>query len=104
MVEIPRAGAFAEIVVLRRGNLSGTVHFVWRTESGTAKPGRDFVEFTDRPAQMAPGVRSLTLLIPVVFDSTRREVRHFYVQIDDPAPDVRLGHRTIAMVSIPPSQ
>ena len=51
---------------------------------------------------IAAGSNALSLFIPVVADSTRREPKNFYVVISDPGPNTTLGTRTVAMVSIEP--
>lgn len=103
MVTVAAGGSFVRIVILRRGNWRRTVSFVWRTESGTAMAGKDFLGFSARTAHIKAGRRSLSLFIPIVSDSRRLESKRFYVKIDDPGPGALLGERTIAMITIPAS-
>jgi len=102
-VEIPLTDPAARIIVRRRGSLRGAASFTWWTESGTAKPGRDFMAVAPRREIMEEGKSSLSLFIPVVGDATRRQPKSFYVVINDPGAGVSLGARTLTMVTIPPS-
>jgi hypothetical protein len=79
------------------------VTFTWWTESGTAKPGQDFMAVAPHPEIIEDGKNAVSLFIPVVGDSTRRQPKSFYVVINDPSPGVALGARTLTMVTIPPS-
>jgi serine/threonine protein kinase len=103
-IDVPLTDPAARIVVRRRGSLQGAATFTWWTESGTAKPGQDFIAVTPHPEVIEEGKSSVSLFIPVVGDATRQEPKSFYVVINDPGPGVTLGARTLTMVTIPPSQ
>ena len=93
----------AAVIVRRRENYRDNVSFTWWTESGTAKPGRDFVPVNARTEYLMGGEREAQLLVPVVADPRRHDSRSFYVVIDQPSDGAKLGSRTLTMVTIPPS-
>ena len=103
-IDVPLTDPAARIVVRRRGSLQGNATFTWWTESGTAKPGQDFVAVSPRQEVIEDGKSSVSLFIPVVGDATRQQPKSFYVVINDPGAGVTLGARTLTMVTIPPSQ
>jgi serine/threonine protein kinase len=103
-IDVPLTDPAARIVVRRRGSLQGAATFTWWTESGTAKPGQDFIAVTPHQEVIEEGKNSVSLFIPVVGDATRQQPKSFYVVINDPGPGVTLGARTLTMVTIPPSQ
>jgi serine/threonine protein kinase len=103
-IDVPLTDPAARIVVRRRGNLQGAVTFTWWTESGTAKPGQDFIAVAPHQEVIEEGKNSASLFIPVVGDATRQQPKSFYVVINDPGPGATLGARTLTMVTIPPSQ
>jgi serine/threonine protein kinase len=93
----------AAVIVRRRESYRDNVNFTWWTESGTAKPGKDFVAVSPRTEYLLSGEREAQLLVPVVADPRRHESRSFYVVIDQPSDGARLGSRTLTMVTIPPA-
>ncbi len=103
-IDVPLTDPAARIIVRRRGSLQGAATFTWWTESGTAKPGQDFIAVTPHQEVIEEGKSSVSLFIPVVGDATRQQPKSFYVVINDPGPGVTLGARTLTMVTIPPSQ
>jgi serine/threonine protein kinase len=103
-VDVPLTDPAARIVVRRRGSLQGPATFTWWTESGTAKPGQDFVEVAPHSEVIEDGKSSVSLFIPVVGDASREQPKSFYVVINDPGPGVTLGSRSVTMVTIPASQ
>ena len=103
-IEVPLTDPAARIIVRRQGSLHGNATFTWWTESGTAKPGQDFMAVSPHQEVIEDGKNSVSLFIPVVGDATRRQPKSFYVVINDPGPGVTLGARTLTMVTIPPSQ
>jgi serine/threonine protein kinase len=102
-IDVPITDPAARVIVRRKGSLHGEVTFTWWTESGTAKPGQDFMAVAPHPEIIEDGKNAVSLFIPVVGDSTRRQPKSFYVVINDPSPGVALGARTLTMVTIPPS-
>jgi hypothetical protein len=103
-IDVPLTDPAARIIVRRRGSLEGAATFTWWTESGTAKPGQDFIAVTPHQEVIEEGKSSVSLFIPVVGDATRQQPKSFYVVINDPGEGVTLGARTLTMVTIPPSQ
>jgi serine/threonine protein kinase len=103
-IDVPLTDPAARIIVRRRGSLQGDATFTWWTESGTAKPGQDFMAVSPHQEVIEDGKNSVSLFIPVVGDATRQQPKSFYVVINDPGAGVTLGARTLTMVTIPPSQ
>jgi serine/threonine protein kinase len=102
-LEVTPMNPVAAVIVRRRESYRDNVNFTWWTESGTAKPGKDFVPVSPRTEYLLSGEREAQLLVPVVTDPRRHESRSFYVVIDQPSDGARLGSRTLTMVTIPPS-
>jgi hypothetical protein len=90
----------ARIEVRRHGNLRGDVSFLWSTESASALPERDFIPSGPRAEQMPAGVSSVTLLVPIVGDATRKDSRLFYVTIAEPGGGAELGANSRAAVLV----
>ncbi len=103
-VEVPPDEPSAHVVVHRKGNLHGDAGFSWWTESGTAKPGRDFVAVAPREEHIENGKSATSLFVPVVADATRRQPKSFYIVIGDPSSDASLGARTVMMVTLVPPE
>ena len=91
----------ASVVVQRRHNYRNGVSFSWWTESGTAKPGQDYVPVKARTDYIAAGENETHLLVPIVADPRRHLSKSFYVVVGDPSDDAALGSRTITMITIP---
>jgi serine/threonine protein kinase len=102
-VDVSTLEPLARVAVHRKGNLRGKVRFMWWTESGTAKAGDDFAAYGASEEQIEEGHDAVTLLIPIVTDSTRRTPKNFFVEIGSPGAGVSLSGRTRAMVIIPPA-
>jgi hypothetical protein len=101
-VDVDAADSAAHVTVRRKGNLHGEASFTWWTESGTAKPGQDFVPVTPRVEGIADGKGSVILSIPVS-DKPRSQAKSFYVVIDQTESGAALGARTLTMVTLLPS-
>ena len=91
----------ARIVIHRSRSLRDEVSFKWWTESGTAKPGQDFVPVKTQVEYIENGRNSTNLVVPIVQDPARRASRSFYVVIDEASDNAALGPRTLTMVTIP---
>ena len=91
----------ARITVRRSRTLRDEVSFKWWTESGTAKPGLDFVPVKTQVEHIESGKNSVNLVVPIVMDPARRAARNFYVVIDEASDNAALGSRTLTMVTIP---
>ena len=102
-VEVPRLQPVASIPVSRRHNFRGEVSFTWSTESGTAKPGQDFMAVKSRTEYIAAGTPQTRLLVPIVQNPRRHLSRTFYVVVNAPGDGATLGTRTITQVTIPAS-
>jgi serine/threonine protein kinase len=100
-VEVPAGDAMARIMVHRSRSLRDEVSFKWWTESGTAKPGQDFVPVKTQVEYIENGKNSADLVVPIVMDPARRAARSFYVVIDEASDNAGLGPRTLTMVTIP---
>jgi hypothetical protein len=96
--------SMAQVIVKRTRSLRGEVSFSWWTESGTAKPGRDFVTVKPQLEHIEAGQSSVNLVVPVMSDPTRRVTRNFYVVIDEPSDNATLGTHTLTMVTLPGSE
>ncbi len=103
-VEVAPAELTAQVVVRRSGSVQGNASFYWWTESGTAKPGQDFMPVARREESMGSGKGAVNLHIPLVSGSRRQQPRSFYVVISDPSEGASLGARTVTIVTIPPAQ
>jgi serine/threonine protein kinase len=101
--EVLPGDPIAQVTIRRKGNLRSDATFTWWTESGTAKSGIDFVGVAPRVEHIEAGKDRISLIIPVVYDSKRRQTKNFYAVIDQPGPGASLGARTLAMVTIVPS-
>jgi hypothetical protein len=100
-VDVPPTESTAHVIVRRTRNLRGDVSFNWWTESGTAKPGRDFTPVKSHVEDIPDGKSAVDLAIPVVADPGRHEPRSFYVVIDEASDNAGLGPRTLTMVTLP---
>jgi hypothetical protein len=101
-VDVDPINSVASVVIKRRDNYRNNVSFTWWTESGTAKPGQDFVAVTPRVEYIPSGVHEARATVPIVADPRRTAAKSFYVVIDEPSDGARLGSRRITMVTIPP--
>ena len=99
-VDVTPEAAVAHVSVRRTRTLRGGVSFSWWTESGTAKPGRDFTPVKSQVQQVGDGESTVDLSIPVVANPARRESRSFYVVIDEASDNAFLGKRTLTMVTL----
>jgi len=90
------------VVVRRKGNSHGAISFTWWTESGTAKPGTDFVPVVPQIQRIGDGETSVSLSITLA-PSARAQPRNFYVVIDLPQGNAKLGARALTMVTLPPA-
>jgi serine/threonine protein kinase len=103
-VDVAPAEPMAHVVVKRTRSLRGDVTFLWWTESGTAKPGRDFKAVASQVEHIEDGKNEANLFIPLITDPGRHDARSFYVVIDAPSDNAALGQRTLTMVTLPETQ
>jgi len=99
-VEVTPDETVARVVVRRSRWMRGDATFTWWTESGTAKPGRDFIPVTAHTQTLGSGKSTGTLFIPLLADATRRDPRSFYVVIDVGGDDAAVGPRTLTQVTL----
>jgi hypothetical protein len=99
-VQVTPGDTMARVVVRRSRSFRGNASFSWWTESGTAKPGRDYVSVKSQVEQITDGKNSLILVVPIVSDPTRRQSRSFYIVIDAASDDAAVGPRTLTQVTI----
>jgi hypothetical protein len=92
----------AEISVERGEQTTGEASFVWWTQGAGAKPNEDFISAAPRLTQMADGVASVKLLVPILANPSRRHIEMFYVMIGQLGGDARLGPVRRATVFIMP--
>jgi serine/threonine protein kinase len=102
-IEVDPTQPAASVVVSRRHNYQRGVSFTWSTESGTAKPGQDFMPVTSRTEYIAAGAPQTRLLVPIVENPRRHLSKTFYVVVNTPGEGATLGARTITQVTIPAS-
>jgi serine/threonine protein kinase len=103
-VDVPSTDPAAHVIVKRTGNLHADAGFTWWTESGTAKPGQDFMAVKAHEEHFEDGKAVANLFVPVVADPTRKQAKSFYIVINDPSDGAALGKRTLTMVTIPPAE
>ncbi len=103
-VDVPLEDPAAHVLVKRTGNLRAQAGFTWWTESGTAKPGQDYMSVKAHEERFEDGKAVVNLFVPVVADPTRKQSKSFYIVINDPSDGASLGKRTLTMVTIPPSE
>ena len=92
----------AEISVQRGEQTAGAASFVWWTEGAGAKPNEDFISAAPRLTQMADGVASVKLQVPILANPSRHHIEMFYVMIGKLGGGARLGPVRRAMVFIMP--
>ena len=98
-VEAPPGDHVIQVTVRRRGSLRGETRFNWWTESGTAKPGADFVAVVPRIERMEDGQASATLTVAVT-DVLRAQPKSFYVVIDEAEGGALLSGRRLTMITL----
>ena len=81
----------AELSVERSPDAAGDTSFLWWTEGSGAKPNEDYVAAKPRRVQMAEGVGTSTLRIPLLRNPHRRHVEMFYVLIGRPGGSTGIG-------------
>jgi hypothetical protein len=100
-VDVPAAESLALVTVRRKGSLRGETSFTWWTESGTAKPGTDFLPVVPQPANIGDGKSSVNLSI-ILSKAPHTQAKSFYVVIDQSDTGAPLGARTLTMVTLLP--
>src|SRR5882757_2511626 len=100
-IEVPAAESLALVSVRRKGSLRGETNFTWWTESGTAKPGIDFLPVVPQLATIGDGKSDSTLNVSLS-KAPRTLSKSFYVVIDKSEGGAALGARTLTMVTLLP--
>jgi hypothetical protein len=103
-VDVPLTDPAAHVIVRRTGNLHADAGFTWWTESGTAKPGQDFMGVKPHEEHFEDGKAVVNLFVPVVADPTRKQPKSFFIVINEPSDGASLGKRNLTMVTIPPAE
>jgi serine/threonine protein kinase len=101
-VDVASGDSAVQIAVRRKGNLHGEVGFIWWTESGTAKPGVDFMPVMPQPMHIADGSATTPLVITLT-GAVHPQPKSFYVVIDQPEGNATLGTRTVTMITLTPA-
>lgn len=91
----------AHVLVRRTRTLRGDVSFNWWTESGTAKPGKDFTPVKTHVEHIEDGKNLADLTIPLIANPARHDAKSFYIVIDEASDNAALGPRTLTMVTLP---
>jgi hypothetical protein len=81
----------AELSVERSPDATGDTSFLWWTEGSGAKPAQDYIAGKPQRMQMAEGVGTSTLRIPILVNPNRRHVEMFYVLIGRPQGTTGVG-------------
>jgi serine/threonine protein kinase len=102
-VDVQAGERTARVMVRRRGSPYGSASFTWWTESGTAKPGRDFAPVMPRVEHIAERSGSVDLSIPILSTAAGKS-KSFYVVIDRTESGAALGARTLTMVTMQPPE
>jgi len=97
---VPPGDSAARVVVKRSGDLSRKLKFVWWTENASAVADIDYISWGHRTESVPAGQSSVTLLVPIINDSTRKAPRRFQVVISSPDDGARLGAVTHATVQV----
>lgn len=97
---VPPGESAARIIVRRSGNIDRNLSFSWWTENSSALADVDYVSWGRRTEYVRAGQSSITLLVPIINDSTRTAPRRFQVVMDLAEAGARLGANTHAMVQI----
>jgi len=100
-IDVPAAESLALVSVRRKGSLRGETTFTWWTESGTAKPGIDFLPVVPQLASIGDGKSDISLNIPLS-KAPRTVSKSFYVVIDKSEGGAALGARTLTMITLLP--
>jgi serine/threonine protein kinase len=100
-VDVPAAESLALVTVQRKGSLRGETSFTWWTESGTAKPGTDFLPVVPQQVTLGDGKSSVNLNVPLS-KAPHAQSKSFYVVIDQSDTGAPLGARTLTMVTLLP--
>ena len=98
-VDVPAGERLAEVTVHRKGGVRGETSFKWWTESGTAKPGKDFSAVVPQLAHFGDGISNVTLNI-TLSNAPHAQAKSFYVVIEQSEDGAPLGTRTLTMVTL----
>jgi serine/threonine protein kinase len=102
-VDVPASEGTAMVNVRRKGSTRGEANFTWWTESGTAKPGVDFVPATPHVEHFAVGSNSVNVSIKVS-SQPHSQPKSFYVVIDQADSGPPLGARNLTLVTLLPPE
>jgi serine/threonine protein kinase len=74
----------ARIIIRRNGSTDGDVNFVWWTEEASAKADIDYASLGRRVERIPAGTDKITVYVPIISSSQRRETTQFYVALSEP--------------------
>ncbi|HEX3846148.1 MAG TPA: protein kinase [Steroidobacteraceae bacterium] len=98
-VDTPLDANVAQVTIRRHGSLRGDAAFTLWTESGTAKPGKDFTPIMPHVEQIRDGAGTLTVSIPISNVPRTRPVS-FYVVIDQSDAGPPIAGRRLTMITL----
>jgi tRNA A-37 threonylcarbamoyl transferase component Bud32 len=85
-------GAVSAVMTLnRRQRLAGRTLVKWRTQAGSAEPGRDFVATQSGTAEFADGQSARAIYIPLLNDRLAERAETFSVELYAPQGDARIN-------------
>jgi serine/threonine protein kinase len=93
---------FAEIRVHRSIASKRPTSFEWHTEQGTALEGKDFAPQAPSTAFFPAGMRSVSLFVKLMPNTSRKRADVFYVVLDNPSSGSSLGALSKSAVSLHP--
>jgi serine/threonine protein kinase len=93
---------FAEIRVHRSMASKRPTSFEWHTEPGSALAGTDYAPQAPSTAFFASGLRSVSLFVKLIPNTSRKSTDVFYVVLDNPSSGSSLGAISKSAVSLHP--
>jgi tRNA A-37 threonylcarbamoyl transferase component Bud32 len=102
-IEVPPDANVAQVTIRRHGSLRGDAAFTLWTESGTAKPGKDFTPIMPHVEAIRDGAGTLTVSIPVSNVSRTKGVS-FYAVIDQTDSGPPIAGRRLTMITLGPEE
>jgi tRNA A-37 threonylcarbamoyl transferase component Bud32 len=102
-IEVPPDANVAQVTIRRHGSLHGDAAFTLWTESGTAKPGKDFTPIMPHVESIRDGAGTLTVSIPVS-NVPRTKGVSFYAVIDQTDSGPPIAGRRLTMITLGPEE
>ena len=92
----------AQITVVREPASSGEADFVWWTEAGGAKPGKDFVAQGRQKLTIPAAQDQVQFVVPIRANRARKHIELFYVRLGKLSDGAKVRARDGATVFIMP--